>query len=199
MQQPPNQDGGTATALRDDAQQLGATAANRLHGEVDARKGAAVSQAQSVSSAISQAADGLDENSPDWLKSAFRQGAQQIQRLADTLEQKDSRQMMSEAQSFARNNPGTFLAACAAVGFAAARVLKAGSEQQRSQQFGQNSSSGQQSFGQGQSVGQGQSFHGQSSDQSLGASSGYGSSATGTGTGTGTGLGGRATTPGEFA
>ncbi|HEX8192147.1 MAG TPA: hypothetical protein VF552_04540 [Allosphingosinicella sp.] len=133
MQQPPNQSGSNASTgseLRSDAEQLGSTAANRIHSEVDARKGDAVSQAQSVSSAISQAADGLDDGAPEWLKSAFRQGAQQIQRFADTIEQKDSREILSDAQSFARNNPGTFLAACAAVGFAAARVLKAGGAQQ---------------------------------------------------------------------
>jgi hypothetical protein len=48
-----------------------------------------VSQAQSVSAAIGQTADGLDENAPDWLKSALQQGAQRIQRLADSIEQKD--------------------------------------------------------------------------------------------------------------
>jgi ElaB/YqjD/DUF883 family membrane-anchored ribosome-binding protein len=151
MQQPTNQDSGAASEIRQDAQQLGSTAANRLHSEVDARKGAAVSQAQSVSSAITQTAEGLGEGSPEWLKSALQQGAQQIQRFADTIEQKDSRQMMSEAQNFARNNPGTFLAACAAVGFAAARVLKAGGEQQRTQQFNETQpSGGNPSFGQPQ-------------------------------------------------
>ena len=187
MQQPPNQDGGAGSELRSDARQLGSTAANRLHSEVDARKSTAVSQAHSMSSAIGQAADGLDESSPDWLKSAFRQGAQQIQRLADTIEQKDSRQLMSEAQDFARNNPGTFLAACAAVGFAAARVLKAGAEQQRNRQPGQDrQADGSKAFGgnegfQSRSAG---ASHGGSDPQfrSSGPDSGV-----------------RADTPGEFA
>ena len=109
-----------ADELKSDAQQLGSTAANRLHSEVDTRKGEAVSQAQSVSSAVQRTADGLDESTPAWLKSAFEQGARKIQQFADSIDQKDSRQLMSDAQSFARNNPGTFLAACAAAGFAAA-------------------------------------------------------------------------------
>jgi len=185
MQQPPNQNGGAGSELREDAKQLGATAADRLHSEVDARKATAVTQAQSVSSAVRQAADGLDESSPDWLKSAFRQGAQQIQRLADSVEQKDSRQLMSDAQDFARNNPGTFLAACAAVGFAAARVLKAGSAQQGSQQFGQD-----REFGERQSFGQNQASRGQSGTAELGTDLAYG---------TATEAGVRADTPGEFA
>jgi hypothetical protein len=164
MQQPPSQNaGGVSGELRSDAQQLGSSAANRLHSEVDARKDAAVSQAQSVSSAIRQTADGLDESAPAWLRSAFQQGAQQIQRFADSIENKDSRQLMSEAQNFARNNPGTFLAACAAAGFAAARIFKAGGEQQSSQQFGSSSQFGQSQYGQSQ---YGQSQYGQSqSDQ----------------------------------
>lgn len=180
------QDGGTATELRSDAKQLGSKAADRIHSEVDARKETAVNQAQSVSSAVRQAADGLDESAPDWLKSAFRQGAQQIQRLADTVEQKDSRQMMSEAKDFARNNPGTFLAACAAVGFAAARVLKAGGEQQSGQQSGQDSQ-----FGETQSFGGSQAYAGQS------ASASRGSDPLTRSPGADSGI--RANTPGEFA
>lgn len=164
--------------LRHDAQKLGSTAASRLHSEVDARKGAAVSQAQSVSSAITQTAEGLGEGSPEWLKSALRQGAQQIQRFADTIEQKDSRQMMSEVQNFARNSPGTFLAACGAIGFAAARVLKAGGEQQQSKQPNETAP-----FRESSSFVQSQSLHNQP-DTSRAVEPAYGSSAGGFGAGT---------------
>jgi len=119
---------GVAGELRSDARHVGTAAANRLHSEVDARKGAAASQARSVSSAIDRAAGDLDQSAPDWLRSAFQQGAQQVQRFADALEQKDSRELLNEVNRFARTSPGTFLAGCAAAGFAAARVLKAGAE-----------------------------------------------------------------------
>lgn len=141
MQQPSSQGaGGTSDELRSDAQQLGDSAANRIHSEIDDRKGEAAEQVKSVSTAIQHAAGELD-NAPSWLKSAFEQGAQQVQRFADTLEQKDSRQLVGEAQSFARDRPGTFLAACAAAGFAAARIFKAGAEPQSQQQSGQFQSS----------------------------------------------------------
>jgi hypothetical protein len=123
----PSSDGGLRDELRSDAATLSTTAKDRLHGEIDARKGAAVSQTRTLSSALDKAAGEL-EQSPDWLKSAFRQGAQTIQRLAESIEHKDSRQLTSDAQRFARENPGTFLAGCAVAGFAAARVLKAGVE-----------------------------------------------------------------------
>lgn len=119
---------GPSSELASNAKQIGSSAVNRAHSEVDARKGEAASQARSVSSAIERAADGLDESAPAWLRSAFQQGAQQVQRLADTIEQKDSRQLVKDVSDFARNSPGTFLAGCAAVGFAAARIFKAGAE-----------------------------------------------------------------------
>lgn len=126
MQSPSENAGGVRSELRSDAQQLSTSASNRIHSEIDARKGTAAEQAHSVSSAIQRAASELDDGAPQWLKSAFQQGAQQVQRLADSLEQKDSRQIMNDIQTMARNNPATFLVGCAALGFAAARIFKAG-------------------------------------------------------------------------
>jgi hypothetical protein len=130
MQELPSEDlGGAASALRSDAQQISTSAANRVHDEVDSRKDQAVTQVRSVSQALERATGGLDEAAPAWIRSAFQQAASQIQRFAETLEQKDSRQMLGEIQSFARERPSVFLGACAAAGFAAARVFKAGGEQ----------------------------------------------------------------------
>jgi len=127
MQPPSDPDQGIGSELLTDAKSVGSSAVNRLHSEVDTRKADAATQVKSVSSAIEQAAGGLDANAPTWLKSALEQGAQQVQKFADTLEQKDSRQLVTQVSDFARGSPGTFLAACAAAGFAAARIFKAGS------------------------------------------------------------------------
>ena len=129
MNSPPPNEPGLGNELRSDAQDLGSTAKNRIHSELDARKGTAATQAKSVSSAIERAAGELDDGSPQWLRSAFQQGATQIQRFADTLEQKDSREILDDVRSFARDNPTTFLAACAAAGFAASRLFKAGASE----------------------------------------------------------------------
>lgn len=167
MQQPTQQQnsgsGAAGSELRSDARQLGSKAADRLHSEVDSRKGEAANQAKSVSNAIQSAAGQLDEGAPSWLKSTFQQGADQIQRFADTIEQKDSREILSDVQGFARERPALFLGACAAAGFAAARIFKAGAEPQGSRQFsgqsGQSSQSqpwgsGEQDFGQSDNFGQ---------------------------------------------
>jgi len=160
MQQPPlpqppieKQDrgaGGTASELRSDAKHIGAKAADRLHSEIDARKGDAASQAKTVSNAILSAAGQLDDSSPAWLRSAFQQGAEQIQRFAETLEQKDSRQILDEVQSFARQRPGIFLGACAAAGFAASRLFRIGGEQQSTEQFGNTTGDQSQPWGDGE-------------------------------------------------
>jgi hypothetical protein len=127
---------GVGNELLSDAKDVGTSAVNRIHSEVDARKSDAASQVKSVSSAIGQAAGTLDPNAPTWLKSALEQGAEQVQKFADTLERKDSRQLVSDVSDFARGSPGTFLAACAAAGFAAARIFKAGSTQSTPTQIG---------------------------------------------------------------
>ena len=142
MQQPPTEDvGGAAGELRSDAQQLTSKAADRIHSEVDARKGSAADQAKSVSNALQTTAGQLDESAPTWLKSAFQQGADQIQRFAETIEQKDSRQIAKEVQNFARERPALFLGACAAAGFAAARIFKAGGEEEARKRSVQTGSS----------------------------------------------------------
>jgi ElaB/YqjD/DUF883 family membrane-anchored ribosome-binding protein len=128
------------TELLSDAKNVGSSAVNRIHSEVDARKGDAVTQVQAVSSTIERAAETLDPNAPTWLKSALEQGAEQIKSFAETLEQNDSRQMASQVTEYAKRSPATFLGACAAVGFAAARVFKAGSGVNAPTQMGSFSS-----------------------------------------------------------
>lgn len=126
MESPSSTTGDLRQELRGDAQTVTDTAKERLHSEVDSRKGEAVGQAKTLSSALEDAAGKLDPNTPNWLRSALQQGARTIQQLADSVEQKDSRQLSRDVQQLARQNPGTFLAGCALVGFAAARVLRAG-------------------------------------------------------------------------
>ena len=122
--------------LLSDAKNVGSSAVNRLHSEVDSRKGDAVTQVQAVSTTIERAADGLDANAPTWLRSALEQGAQQIKSFAETLEHNDSRQMAMQISEFAKRSPTTFLGACAAAGFAAARIFKAGSTENEPTQAG---------------------------------------------------------------
>jgi hypothetical protein len=117
--------GGLREELRSDAGTITQSAKERLGSEIDARKGIATNQAKSLSSALDKAAGELND-SPEWLRSILQQGAQTLQRFADTVEQKDGRELTRDVQRLARENPGMFFGACALAGFAAARVLKAG-------------------------------------------------------------------------
>jgi hypothetical protein len=123
----PSTSGELREELRGDASIVTETTKQRLFSEADARKGGAATQAKSLSGALDAAADELAD-SPSWLRSAFHQGAETLNRFADTLENKDSRQLTRDIQQLARDHPGTFLTGCALAGFAAARVLKAGVE-----------------------------------------------------------------------
>ncbi len=118
-----------------DAKSIGGKAADRLHSEVDSRKASAAEHAKTVSNAIGRVTEDLDPQTPTWLRSGIEQGAAQVQKLAQALEQKDSRQLMRDVTAFARTSPGTFLGVCAAAGFAAARVFQAGGQSGMSPPF----------------------------------------------------------------
>jgi hypothetical protein len=118
--------GSLGSELRSDARTITDSAAQRLHSEVDARKGGAVDQAKAVSSALDRAAAELGQDGPTWLQSAVKSVSRSVQQLAETVEGKDSRTLTRDVQQLARDHPGSFLAACAFAGFAAARVMQAG-------------------------------------------------------------------------
>lgn len=136
MQAPSENGQGLGGELKRDTKSVATSAIDRLHREVDSRKGGGVSQIHEVSSALQKTADELGAGSPEWLKSAFQKGADQISTFASSLEQKDSRQLVDEIGTFAKQSPGTFVAACAAAGFAAARLFKVGTTSAASLQSG---------------------------------------------------------------
>jgi hypothetical protein len=121
--------GGLRSELREDTDRVTSAAADRLQSEADSRKGQVAGQARAVSSALGSAAEQLDSDTPSWVKSALEQGASSIEQLAQAVEGKDSRELMGDVQQFARQRPGSFLAGCALLGFAASRVFKAGGAQ----------------------------------------------------------------------
>lgn len=129
---------GVRDELAQDAGRLKDTVAERARQEAESRKGEVVQVAGSASAALQSAAEDLQNNpdAPDWMATALQQAARQIDRLAGQVEGRSIEDLGSEVTRFARTNPGTFLAASAAVGFAAARVLRAGVDKQRHDQHG---------------------------------------------------------------
>jgi len=122
-----------ADELKHDAGRLKDSLGARARQEAESRKGQAAQVAGSASSALETAADSLRENpdAPDWMASALQQAARKIESLASQVDGRSVDQLSHDVSEFARRNPGTFLAASAAAGFAAARVLRAGADKKR--------------------------------------------------------------------
>jgi hypothetical protein len=129
---------GVAEELKHDAGRLTEDVAERAKSEAESRKSQAANLGQSASSALDTAARDLRENPdvPDWMASALQQAARSIESLADRIEGRSIEQIGQDVVEFARRNPGTFLAASAALGFAASRVLRAGVDKKRHDRAG---------------------------------------------------------------
>ncbi len=120
---------GTAASVRDDAAALGSKAADSLAQAADARKGTVAQPLRQVSDAIEAAGEKLTGGEtplPAWVNDSLRSVSTGISDFATRIEQSDSKQLLRDVQDFARQQPAVFLAGCAALGFAAARVLRAG-------------------------------------------------------------------------
>lgn len=139
MPQSPYQSSGDSPAsqvrdeLKQDAEHLRETVADRGKHEAESRKDEAAHAAGAASSALEAAADDLESNpdAPDWMSSALQQAARKIEGVASQIEGRSIDDIASRVTRFARENPGSFLAASAAAGFAAARVMRAGVDRQR--------------------------------------------------------------------
>lgn len=124
--------------IKHDAERLKDTVGTRAKQEAESRKGQAAHIAGSTSSALNSAADDLRENPevPDWIASALQTAASKIEDFSSRIEGRSIEQLGEDVAQFARRNPGTFLIASAAAGFAAARVLRAGAEKKHHDRHG---------------------------------------------------------------
>jgi hypothetical protein len=116
--------------LKDDARTLGRAAGRQVEDRARSGRDEAVGTARATGSALDRAADEMrrDEDVPDWLASMLGSASNQLQRMAGELDGKEPREMMHTVEDFGRRKPGMFLAASAAVGFAAGRYLRTGLE-----------------------------------------------------------------------
>ncbi|QNE07209.1 hypothetical protein [Croceicoccus marinus] len=126
----PSGSGDVRSELKGDANDLAENAKGRAEREAQSRKEQASGVAKSTSSALRSAPQELenDEQAPTWLSSGFRQAADKLSDMADTLQGKSVGDITQQTNRFARENPGTFLAGSAAAGFGLARILRAGAE-----------------------------------------------------------------------
>ncbi|MDF1658809.1 MAG: hypothetical protein P1U58_14435 [Verrucomicrobiales bacterium] len=80
---------------------------------------------RSVENATRGAADQLRSDEPEFVTHAFDWISDQTQKVAEYIEERDSKELLTEAKGLIRRKPAGVLGGIAAVGFLTARFLKA--------------------------------------------------------------------------
>jgi hypothetical protein len=80
-----------------------------------------------VTQAVRTTTQSLREQQHDTIARYVEQAADQVDRLADTLRNKDVAELIADAQRLARRQPAVFVGSAFAVGLLAARFLKSSS------------------------------------------------------------------------
>lgn len=121
---------GVTRAAKDNAAQLGDAAldlANSAKDKVEAavtqRKSLSADYIGSFAQAAGRAANEFNHDLPQAAQ-YIRQAAEQIQGVADTVRERDVRELVGEVQDFARRQPTLFFGGAVVLGFAALRFLK---------------------------------------------------------------------------
>jgi hypothetical protein len=112
-----------AFQLGDTARQFASTAQEKVGEAVTQRKSIGADYIGSIAQATSQAAQAFDSDLPQAAR-YIRQASEQIQGVADTVRERDVRELVGEVQDFARKQPTLFFGGAVILGFAALRFLK---------------------------------------------------------------------------
>jgi uncharacterized phage infection (PIP) family protein YhgE len=112
-----------ASQLGDAALDMANSAKDRVEAEVSQRKSLGADYIASIAQATSRAASEFDDDLPQAAQ-YIRQAAEQIQGVADTVRERDVRELVDEVQDFARRQPTLFFGGAVVLGFAVLRFLK---------------------------------------------------------------------------
>ncbi len=121
---------GVTRAVKDNASQLGDaaldmanTAKDKVEAAVSERKSLGADYIGSIAQATGRAAHEFEAELPQ-AAHYIRQASEQIQGVADTVRERDVRELVGEVQEFARRQPTLFFGGAVVLGFAALRFLK---------------------------------------------------------------------------
>jgi ElaB/YqjD/DUF883 family membrane-anchored ribosome-binding protein len=112
--------------LRDGGEKLSGQAADQARGLVGQGLERSSEALSSVSRVIGDTASGIDERLGQEYGDYARRAASAIDNAASSLASKNADELIDDTRSFVRKSPGVALAGAAIVGFALARLLKAG-------------------------------------------------------------------------
>jgi hypothetical protein len=112
-----------ASQLGDAALDMANTAKDKVEAAVTERKSLGADYIGSIAQATGRAAHEFEAELPQ-AAHYIRQASEQIQGVADTVRERDVRELVGEVQDFARRQPTLFFGGAVVLGFAALRFLK---------------------------------------------------------------------------
>lgn len=108
------------------AKEIVSDATARLKSAVTEQKAAGADYLANVSRAMQRAAGEFEKDVPQAARYIRRAGSQ-LGSMADTVRQRDARELVCEVEDLARRQPGLFFGGAVLLGFAALRFLKSAS------------------------------------------------------------------------
>lgn len=121
---------GVTSAAKDNASQLGAaaldmanSAKDKVEAQVTQRKSIGADYIASIAQATGRAANEFEADVPQ-AAHYIREASEQIQGVADTVRERDVRELVGDVKEFARRQPTLFFGGAVVLGFAALRFLK---------------------------------------------------------------------------
>jgi hypothetical protein len=112
-----------AAQLGDAAREFADQAKDKVEEAATQRKSLSADYIGSIAQATAQAAAAFDAEMPQ-AAGYIRQASEQMQGVADTVRERDVRELVAEVQDFARRQPTVFFGGAILLGFAALRFLK---------------------------------------------------------------------------
>jgi hypothetical protein len=109
--------------LGDAAENLATSAKDKVGDAMARRRSLGADYIGSVAQATGRAAGEFDADLPQTAR-YIRKASEQIQGVADTVRERDVRELVGEVQDFARRQPTLFFGGAVVLGFAALRFLK---------------------------------------------------------------------------
>lgn len=119
-----------------EANELAGAALDRGREQVEQAKHRAADQAEHLADAVESTADELESSGDGAISGYGRSLASMMRQLAGGLRENDIETFAKELASFARRNPGAFLAGSVALGFGLSRFMKASSHREHFEDFG---------------------------------------------------------------
>ncbi len=129
---PPTQRSSQQPEMTEKAQQQASQLADKAQQQVESRLATQKKQAthgmQNLAGALEQTSQQLRQQGQESLAEYTTKAADQVQHLAQYLNQHDINDLIDQTQNYARQHPVPFLAGAFALGFAASRFLKSSAQ-----------------------------------------------------------------------